>query len=113
MSDTYRIALCGRSIFLHTIEAALAQNPAVEVLRLHPNLPSIVERITAWQPDIVLVERSNNHGELALALLGQGLPLLEMEVAAKRGTFLTGQNVPLANLDDLTQLIEKQVRRTF
>ncbi|MEE8390034.1 MAG: hypothetical protein V3S14_04460 [Anaerolineae bacterium] len=103
----YRIALCGQSIFLHTIEAALAQDPAVEVLRLLSHLPSTVERITAWQPDIVLIERSAKHSELALALLDQGLPLVEMEVAANRGTFLIGQDVPLANLDDLTQLIEK------
>ncbi len=108
MPDTYRIALCGRSIFLHTIEAALAQNPAVEVLRLHPHLPLIVERIIVWQPDIVIIERSARHGELVLALLGQGLPLVEMEVAANRGTLLVGQDVPLANLDDLTQLIRAQ-----
>ena len=107
MSVTYRIALCGQSIFLHTIEAALAQDPTVEVLRLPSSMPSIVERITAWQPDIVLIERSATHSELALVLLGRGVPLVEMEVAADRGTFLIGQDVPLANLDDLTHLIEK------
>ncbi len=86
----------------------MAEDPTVEVLRLLPHLPSTVERITAWQPDIVLIERSAKHSELALALLSRGLPLVEMEVAADRGTFLVGQDVPLANLDDLIQLIEKK-----
>ena len=103
----YRIALCGRSIFLHTIEAALAKDPTVEVLRLPSSMPSTVERITAWQPDIVLIERSAKHSELALALLGRGVPLVEMEVAADRGTFLIGEKISLANLNDLTQLLRK------
>lgn len=106
MSDNYRIALCGQSIFLHTIGAALAEAPTVEVLRLPPHLSSIVERLAAWQPDIVLIERSAEHSELALALLNRGMPLVEMEVSGDRAKFLMGQDVPLASLDDLTQLIE-------
>ncbi|MCP4538970.1 MAG: hypothetical protein GY832_17685 [Chloroflexi bacterium] len=103
----YRVALCGQSIFLHTIKAALSENSTVEVLHLLPQLPSIVERITAWQPDLVLIERGDRHSELILALLGQGVPLVEMEVAANRGTFLIGEKISLANLSDLTQLLEK------
>ncbi len=107
MPGPYRIALCGRSIFLHTIKAALAEDPAVEVLHLLPQLPSIVERIMAWQPNLVLIERGARHSELILTLLGQEVTLVEMEVAADRGTFLTGEKISLANLNDLTQLLEK------
>ena len=113
MRIAYRIVLCGQSIFLHTIEAALAENPAIEVLRLHPSLPSIVKRIMAWQPDIVLVERKPKHNELVLALLDQGLPLVELEAAAKRGTFLVGRDIPFANLDDLTYLIQERIKSTI
>ncbi len=43
MPITYHIVLCGQSIFLHTIEAALAEDPSVEVLRLHPSMPLIID----------------------------------------------------------------------
>lgn len=110
---TYRIVLCGRSIFLHTIESVLVEHPAVEVLRLSPHLPSIVERITIWRPDIVLIERGAKNSELALALLSQGVPLVEMEAAGDRGTFLMGHDIPLASLDDLIQLLEMGNKLTW
>jgi hypothetical protein len=103
----YRIVLCGQSIFLHTIEAALTENPAIEVLRLHPNLPSIVERIVAWQPDIVLVERKPKHSELVLALLGLGLPLVELDIGKKQAVALTGRQVAVVGVSDLLQVIEQ------
>jgi ABC-type Fe3+-hydroxamate transport system substrate-binding protein len=104
-----RVIICGRSIFAMVVETSLAQVPRVDVTRLDPGLPGVAERIAALSPDLVLIERGSGQGDLALALLGMGIPLLELDGEAKRATALIGQQLPAAGVDDLAQVIEHLV----
>lgn len=104
-----RIVICGRSIFAMVVEMSLIKLPGVDVTRLDPQLPGALERITALTPDVVLTERDSGQSELALALLGMGIPLIELDGEAKQATALTGQQLPATGVDDLAQIIEHLV----
>lgn len=97
-----RVVICGQSIFVLAIEASLAALPGVEVIRLHAHLPALLERITMLQPDVVVIEQNQSRGELTLALLGIGLPVIALNNDQMQGTLITGHPFPVS---DLTKLI--------
>ncbi len=105
MSNLHSIVICGHSIFAHALESALMQVGTVEVIRLHPHLPAIVERIVSLHPTLVLVECGDTYNDLAMSLLIQGVPLVSLEVEAGQGTLLTGRPVALASRSDLDLLL--------
>jgi hypothetical protein len=105
MSSSHRVIVCGQSIFAHALEAALMEEGAVDVIRLHPHLPAIVERIVSLRPTLVLVECGETHNDLTIALLTQGVPLVSLDIEAGQGTLFTGRPVALASQPDLARLI--------
>ncbi len=78
---------------------------AVDVVRLHPHLPAIVDRIVDLRPTLVLVECGESHNDLTIALLAQGVPLVSLDIEAGQGTLFTGRPVALASWVDLTRLL--------
>ncbi len=109
---SWRIIICGRSIFAMVVETSLAELPDLHVTRLDPHLPEALERITDLTPDVVLIERGSGQGDLALTLLSLGIPLIELDGKEKRALALTGYQVPTAGIDDLTRMIEQVVSPT-
>ncbi len=107
MNSRHRIVICGESIFLMAIEARLADVPGIDVARLDPHLPTVADRIVALEPDVVVIERDQGHGDLALALLSQGLPLLELDSQQGQATLLTGARVVAAEVDSLMRVLER------
>ncbi len=106
MNSHHRIVICGESIFLMAIEASLVDVPGIDVVRLDPHFPAVADRIVALEPDVVVIERDQGHGDLALALLNQGLPLLELDSQHNQATLLTGARVVAAEVDSLIQVLE-------
>jgi hypothetical protein len=107
LSSFYRIVVCGQSIFAHALEAALKEDAAVDVIRLHPHLPAIVERITEFRPTVVLLENSAEHSALVLALLEHDIPLVQLDVESGASRLLTGRALPLASDPDVDRLLEQ------
>jgi hypothetical protein len=101
-----RIVICGWSVFAMVVEASLAKLPGIEATRLDPRLPGTVDRIATLVPDVVMIERDSGQGDLALALLGQGVPLIELDIEQKRATALSGRQLPAVGIGDLEQMIE-------
>jgi hypothetical protein len=107
------MVICGQTIFAHALEAALAMPKAVvpfeesasEVIRLHPHLPDIVQRIADLHPTVVLLEYSEARSDLVLALLNRGIPLVELDIENGCGMLLTGRTVALSRPGDLRRLI--------
>jgi hypothetical protein len=99
--------VCGQSIFSHALEVALVEDASVDVARLHPCLPLVVERIAALCPVVVLLERHDGHAELALALLNLGIPVVETDVDTGQGILLTAYPVSLTSRPDLKRLLER------
>ncbi len=106
MNSHHRIVICGESIFLMAIEASLVDVPGIDVVRLDPHLPAVADRIVALEPDVVVIERDQGHGDLALALLSQGLTLLELDSQQGQATLLTGARVMAAEVDSLMRVLE-------
>jgi hypothetical protein len=79
------------------IEASLTERPDLAVMRLNPHLPDVAGRITSLAPAAVIIERGGN-GDLALALLGRGFPLIE------RGTCMSSSH-PTVRQQPLTSPI--------
>ena len=102
----YQIIICGQSIFLTAIEASLANLPEFVVKRLALSYPGLVERIAAMEPDLILLEGFNGHGELALALLNRGLALLELHPQSGQVTLLSGRQHSITEPKELLQLIK-------
>ncbi len=107
MNSRYRVAICGESIFLLAIEASLADVPGIDVVRFDPHLPAVADRIIALEPDIIVTERDQGHGDLALTLLSRGLPLLELDSEQAQAMLLTGARVATAEMNNLVQVIEQ------
>jgi hypothetical protein len=83
----------------------------VEIIRLHPHLPAIVERIVSLHPTLVLVECGDTYNDLTMSLLIQGVPLVSLDVEVGQGTFLIGRTVALASRPDLDLLLEQLTGR--
>jgi hypothetical protein len=96
------VIICGQSVFVMAIEARLAECPAIEVIRLNIYMPDLLKRILAWEPDMVVLEHNQGHGDLALGLLGRNVPLIVLNAQQDRGLWLTGEPF---SISDLPQLI--------
>ncbi len=107
MPSPYRIIICGQSIFLMAIKAGLAALPEVEVERVTPCLPDLVKQVMAKQPDLIVIEENNGHGDLALTLLSRGLNIVEINPNSSQVTLLTGRRYPITELEDMVHLIEQ------
>ncbi len=107
MNYVRRVVIWGTSVYLMSIEAGLAKLPGMEVVRLNPHLPGAEARILALSPDVVIVERSDNHADLARTLLSHGLPLLELDASRNAVTVLSGRQVRASETEDLARVIEQ------
>lgn len=105
MHTTHCVIICGQSIFAHALEAALLECAGLDVVRLHPHLPAIIERISALHPILVLLECDGEQGDLMLNLLDRGVPLVTFDSDAGQGMLFTGRPVALTSQHDLNQLI--------
>jgi hypothetical protein len=101
--------ICGQSIFAMVVETTLTKLSGIDVARLDPRLPEVVDRIVGLAPDVVMIERGSGHGDLALALLGKGIPLIELDGERKQATALTGRRLPAVGIEDLARMIEHLV----
>jgi hypothetical protein len=63
-----RIVVCGSSIFLKVIEAGLNALPRVDVICISPHHPDLMKKIAAYRPDLVVIEDSDKHNNLIVAL---------------------------------------------
>lgn len=87
------------------VEAALAVRPEIEVQRLHPCLPNIVERIISRQADVVMVEDTEEH--LILVLLRRDVLLIELDTTNNGFRILRGLPIMIADVDGLIGAIEQ------
>jgi len=107
MNPVQRVVLCGTSVFLMAIEVRMARQPGMEVVRIDPHLPGAKARVLDLSPDVIIMERSDNHAELAQALLNEGLPLVEMDGSRSAATVLSGRQVRVSEMEDLVRVIEQ------
>ena len=82
-------------------------------MRLDARFPDLIEYITTLQPNMIIIERNNAYNGLILALVNQGLPLIELDIEQNQATLLSGVRVPVVETDDLVQVIERALDASF
>ena len=110
MNDPHRIVICGTSIFVSALQSGLDAMFMGEVLGFNPHLPNALARITALEPNVVIMERTWDNNELAQAFLYQGYPIIILDEAQRKVTALSGPRFPdvdvvEAGIGELTQVI--------
>ena len=102
---SHRIALCGDSLFIKAIEAALAEQPHLRVRRFKPCQAGLLSQITTFEPELVILAVDEVPSDLTLALLQQGWPLVQL--GPQQAALLTRQPVSLLSVDDVARLLQK------
>jgi len=105
--DNSRYIICGKSLLSEGLADSLRALEGVEVFVVNPHLPAAADRIAALEPDVVILERDSGVGDLALALLARGLTLVELDAAQGTVTALTGRQVPITQVGEWVQSIER------
>ncbi|MCP4544813.1 MAG: hypothetical protein GY832_47715 [Chloroflexi bacterium] len=107
MLPSYRIIICGESIFMMCIEAGLAALSETEVDRVASCSPNFVEHVMAKRPDLIVIEKNCGHSDSTLTLLSRGLHIVEIHPNSSQVTLLTGHRYPITDLKDIIRLIER------
>lgn len=104
MSTIRRIILCGDSMFIKAIGAALEKHPQLNIQQVNISMADLLGRIIAFEPDLVMVAEDETPADLALSLVKHGFPLVHLH--PQRASLLTHQTVSLLSAADIEQLIE-------
>jgi hypothetical protein len=115
MNAPRRIVICGTSIFVAAIESGLEAVGMGEVLVFDPRLSHALERISALDPSVVIIEKAGDSHELTQVLLDRSFPIVLLDEAQSKVMALPGNRVPdsgvfEAGMGELTQVIEKLSR---
>lgn len=100
------ILVCGQSLFLLAVEAALATLPEMAVVRYPLRFPLSVAQIAALHPVVVVMEwEGGANPALFLALLQHGIPLLIVDAGRPHAHLLRSHEVDLTGVPDLAGLL--------
>ena len=102
-----RILLCGKSLLITGLQSSLQAAPGLE-LQLVDALPDrIRERITAWQPEVIILEAGLLRSAFSLSLLEDfpWLKLIGIEIEDNRLLVFSGSSSLEPTPEDLLQLI--------
>lgn len=89
------------------IESGLSAVTGGDVVRIHPNLPNITDRIKALEPRAVIIERTGKNSQIAMNLLEQGIPVVVLDEAQRSVLVLSNDESPKTRIHQLTSIIER------
>jgi hypothetical protein len=107
MADQQLVVLFGDSLLMDTVEANLAGNPQVGLIRIHPTVTDVAARLQAVGPDLVIVDLNAPQSGRVLPFLRDqpGVPLLGLDVTCGRAIVLSGRSYTPRTAGDLAHLI--------
>ncbi len=89
------------------IASGLAAMTEADVVRIDPDLPYTVERISKLEPQAVIIELNRKNNCPALEILCQSIPLIVLDEAQRSIMVLVREHLPKAEINELTHVIEK------
>ncbi|MGC9336458.1 MAG: hypothetical protein ACP5JJ_20155, partial [Anaerolineae bacterium] len=106
MGQRKLVVLFGESLFLEAVEACLAHEPDMGVMRIHPSVADIGQRLASINPDLVVLDWNVPNCGDALAFLQErpGVPVLCLDMTCSKVIVLTSRRYPAANAEELIQL---------
>ncbi len=104
-----RVLLCGKSLLISGLQAILVAEPGLELQIVDPLPERIQERISAWEPDVMILETEMLQGYFSLALL-QKLPamkLIALDIEDNRLLVYSGSTSYQPTTEQLLRMIEQ------
>ena len=110
MGQRQLVVLFGESVFLESVEACLAQEPDLGVMRVHTTVDDVGQRLASLNPDLVVVDWNAPYCDFALSFLQArpGVPVLCLDLNCSKVVVLTSRSYPAANADELVQIVRDQ-----
>jgi DNA-binding NarL/FixJ family response regulator len=107
MGQRKLVVLFGESLFLEAVEACLAHEPDMGVMRIHTSVADIGQRLASINPDLVVLDWNVPNCGDALAFLQErpGVPVLCLDMTCSKVIVLTSRRYPAANAEELIQLV--------
>jgi hypothetical protein len=113
MGEQRLVALYGDNLLMDTVEASLAGNKGLGVIRIHTTVNDVVERLTALSPDLVIFDMNDPNSWFVFALLRErpGTPLLCLDITQSKVIALNCQQFTALTADDLAEVIHLQAAK--
>jgi hypothetical protein len=102
-----RVLLCGNSLLISGLQASLRAVPGLELQTVDAQPEHILERITAWLPEVLISEAGLLKSFFSLSLLEDfpGLKLIGLEIEDNRLMVFSGSAALAPTPEDLLQAI--------
>jgi hypothetical protein len=102
-----RVLLCGKSLLISGLRASLTAVPKLELQWVDAQPEHIRECITAWQPEVMILEAGLLKSAFSLSLLQDfpGLKLIGLELEDNRLLVFSGSSSVEPTPEELLQVI--------
>jgi hypothetical protein len=102
-----RVLLCGKSLLISGLKASLGAMPELDLQWVDAQPEHIRERITAWQPEVLISEAGLLKSAFSLSLLQDfpRLKLIGIEMEDNRLLVLSGSSFHEPTPEELLQVI--------
>lgn len=95
------MVICGQSLFLMAIEAAIVTLPGTDVVRIEKPTAG---QLTALAPTLIVSERDTDEAVMR-TLARCDLPFVELDTSASEVRLISTQRVEVKGLEELLRLI--------
>lgn len=109
MSPIKRVLLCGYSLFISSIQACLQDEPELTLQRVDPQPDHIRERITAWRPEVLILETALLQSSFSISLMHDfpQLKLIGLDIEDNRLVVFSGSASSMTTPKDLLGWIDR------
>lgn len=109
MNNHQLVVLFGESLLLDSVEASLAIDPAVSVMRLHSTAPEVAQRLSDLSPDLVIfdLDTSDIRGLAPFLKTQPSVPMLGLDINCNKVVGLTTEVHDVLNVDELKRVLER------
>jgi DNA-binding NarL/FixJ family response regulator len=110
MGQRQLVVLFGESLFLEAVEACLADEPDMGVMRVHTTVDDVGQRLASINPDLVVLDWNAPDCGFALTFLQErpGVPVLCLDLNCSKVIVLTSRSYSAANAEELVQIVRDQ-----
>jgi hypothetical protein len=107
MNARVRVAVCGTSLYMVSVAAALETDPRIEVVRANVAPEQLLERLRELAPAAVALDLADTPADLPLALVRDqpGTLLLGMDPGSNDLLLFAGRQATALGLDDFVNII--------
>jgi hypothetical protein len=102
-----RVLLCGNSLLISGVSASLMAAPKLELQWVDAQPEHILERLNAWQPEVMILEAELLKSAFSLSLLQDfpHLKLIGLDIEDNRLVVFSGSSAVEPTPEELLQVI--------